>query len=118
MMTSKTYQHINLDYLNLMADNDEDMKKIMLDMLLKELPVELEKMRSLEQAANWDELGNVSHKMKSTLAYVGNDEMTMANKTIEKLAKTASDVHELSALVKTLEENALKVIPELQSAAS
>ena len=47
MTVNDKYNHINLDYLELMADGDTSMKKIMLDMLLDELPAELEKMKTL-----------------------------------------------------------------------
>ena len=115
-MTTKKYDAINLDYLELMADGDISMKKIMLDMLLEELPVEIEKMKALLQEGNWTELGNVSHKMKSTLAYVGNDEMTVANKTIETICKTGEAIDELPALMDNLIGNFELVLPELKDA--
>lgn len=78
---------INLDYLKLMADGDSDMEHTMLEMLLDELPSEFEKMKSLHGAQNWKELSQVSHKMKSTLAFIGNEEITAANLTVEQLTK-------------------------------
>ncbi len=115
MTTSNAYQYINLEYMELMADGDDSMKKIMLEMLLDELPSELEKMRTLTQENDWDRLGKVSHKMKSTLAYVGNDDMTVSNKTIETICKTCENVEEVPNLVTVLETNFQKVLPELQN---
>ena len=115
MTTSNMYQFINLEYMELMADNDSSMKKIMLEMLLDELPEELQKMHSLLESENWGELGNVSHKMKSTLAYVGNDTMTVANKTVETLCKAVQDVELIPELVNTLQKNYELILPELQS---
>ena len=115
MTVNEKYNHINLDYLELMADGDASMKKIMLDMLLDELPVELTKMRELTNMKNWEELGNVSHKMKSTLAYVGNDQMTVANKTVEQFCKKMDNLDEIEALVLSLEETYQQVLPELQN---
>ena len=114
-MNVKTYEFINLDYLYLMADGDDSMKKIMLEMLLEELPVEVEKMRNLLEANDWQDLMSVSHKMKSTLSYVGNDEMTNANKEIELIAKDNGDYNKLTPLVSIVETQLNRVMPELQA---
>lgn len=114
MITSNTYQFINLEYLELMSDNDNSMKKVLLDMLIEELPMEINKMQPLVEARSWVELSEVSHKMKSTLAYVGNDDMTVNNKTIEVLCKSEQDLDQIPELVKKLETCLERVMPELK----
>lgn len=114
MVSNNAYQFINLDYLELMSDGDDSMKKVLLEMLIEELPDEIVKMRSLEQVANWSELSSVSHKMKSTLSYVGNDTMTMANKTIEHNTKDATDLNDVPSLMDALETNMERVMTELK----
>ena len=113
-MNENTYNYINLDYMDMMSDGDESMKKVMLEMLLEELPVEIDKMNQLLSQSNWDELGSVSHKMKSTLAFVGNNEMTEANKQVELIAKAQDDLGTLPSLVATLVELTPKALAELQ----
>ena len=54
MVSNNAYQFINLDYLELMSDGDDSMKKVLLEMLIAELPDEIVKMRSLQQSSNWD----------------------------------------------------------------
>jgi len=39
-MDVNCYKHINLEYMDMMSDGDDSMKKIMLEMLLEELPQE------------------------------------------------------------------------------
>ncbi len=77
----------NLDYLKLMSDGDRDMEQTMLEILLTELPEEFNKMKSLFAEQQWEGLSKVSHKMKSTLAFIGNADMTNANLKIEQLTK-------------------------------
>ena len=113
-MSDNGYAYINLEYLELMSDGDADMKKVMLEMLLSELPEELEKMKTLLAEANWDELSSVSHKMKSTLAFVGNKEMTNANKDIEIFAKSAADQGKITPLMEVLNELSPKIMAELK----
>jgi len=114
MVSNNTYQFINLDYLELMSDGDDSMKKVLLEMLIEELPDEIVKMRSLQQASNWAELSSVSHKMKSTLSYVGNETMTEANKTIEKNTKEDTGIEDVASLMDSLETNLDRVMTELK----
>jgi HPt (histidine-containing phosphotransfer) domain-containing protein len=105
---------VNLDYMDMMSDGDADMKKVMLEMLLEEIPQELQKMREVHTSADWNGLASVSHKMKSTLAFVGNDAMTSANKELESIGKTQDGTDRVSALIDVLEKNATPVLVELK----
>ncbi|MEO1257929.1 MAG: Hpt domain-containing protein [Bacteroidota bacterium] len=114
---------INLDYLKLMADGDREMEKVMLDMLLTELPSEFEIMKSLHYAQDWKELSKVSHKMKSTLAFIGNEEITEANLKVEQLTKqgtppTNEDIICIGDNMKTFENLLPAVINELNQTAA
>ncbi|NNE28976.1 MAG: Hpt domain-containing protein [Saprospiraceae bacterium] len=114
METDKAYSYINLDYLNMMSDGDAEMKKVMLGMLFEEMPLELEKMAKFCAEENWKELSSVAHKMKSTLSFVGNPEMTEANKTMEMLSKNAEDTGTYRGFIDILENTWPKVHEELQ----
>ena len=114
-MSKSSYQFINLEYLEMMSDGDESMKKVMLEMLISELPEEIQKMSSHSNDSNWDELSSVSHKMKSTLAFVGNDQMTNANRDIEMITKTKGDTSKIPDLMETLESVTPKVLEELKT---
>lgn len=113
-MNVKIYKFINLDYLEMMSDGDESMKKVMLEMLIAELPEEIGKMKELLEQKNWEPLSSVSHKLKSSLAFVGNDEMTEANIQIEQMAKSASDSPEMQEAMNVLEHLSPSVISEIE----
>jgi len=113
-MSDQSYVHINLDYMDMMSDGDDSMKKVMLEMLLEELPMELEKMNTLAADNNWAELGSVSHKMKSTLSFVGNEAMTNANKDIESICKDKEGLDRIPGLIAVITETAPKTITELK----
>jgi len=112
---STNFQFINLDYLDLMSDGDEDMKQTMIEMLLEEIPEEMEQMRVLNAEGNWKELREVSHKMKSTLSFVGNKEMTAANQQVEDIAKVGEGTEALPALLATLFDIYPKALEELKA---
>jgi len=112
-MANIQYSHINLEYLDLMADGDDSMKHVILGMLIIELPEEIQKMKALIQNQSWTELSNLSHKLKSTLSYVGNEEMTLSNKAIEKFSKNQISLDEIGALYNTLKKHLPSVVNEL-----
>ena len=109
-----TYDYINLEYMEMMSEGDSSMKKVMIEMLMEELPQEIDKMDALVKDRNWNELMSVSHKMKSTLAFVGNENMTEANKQIESLSKEGSNTDSVPELLESLKNLYPKVLNELQ----
>ena len=113
-MNNNAFNYINLDYLELMSDGDDSMKKVMLEMLFEELPLEIGRMKQMCQESNWKDLSSVSHKMKSTLSFVGNSEMIEANKKIEILAKEMEEVKAIPPLLNILEELLPKAVGELR----
>ena len=114
-MSKSGYEYINLEYMEMMSDGDDSMKKIMLEMLIAELPEELEKMTNCVPASTWEEMCSISHKMKSTLAFVGNDSMTTANREVESMTKSGSpDVSDISSHMETLNNLCPNVIEELK----
>lgn len=106
---------INLEYLRIMTDGDSDMEKVMLEMLALELPEEFEKMKALTAEKNWEELFSVSHKMKSTLTFVGNVEMINANKNIEEISKTQTNLDRIPGLLAILESRLNAVLEEIKA---
>jgi len=118
------YKHIDLSYLELMSDGDADMKGILLDMLLTEPVGEFDKMQKMAAEQNWNELKQVSHKMKSTLPYIGFEELTETNKKIDKTlwerqeSQLSDEIiaQTVPTLVNTVTELYTKALPELQDA--
>lgn len=111
---TNTYQYINLDYLHLMTDGDDEMKVMMIEMLFDEPVEEMEKMIELEKEKNWNELKAVSHKMKSTLAFVGCEPLTNANKEIEQIAINQDKLERLPELLANVKDLFTKALAELR----
>ncbi len=114
-MTTLAYQHIDLSYLEMMADGDDFMKKTMLDMLLEEMPPELEKLREAYLTQDAEALRAVAHKMKSTLAFVGNPAMSEANATMEDIGRDGADMSRVGPLLEQFESAYETARPELEA---
>ena len=115
-MVSNGYNYINLSYLHLMADNDPGMVRTMLKMLLEELPFELGKMRHFASNEQWSELRATSHKMKSTLAFVGNEKLITTNRKIEQYAQDGTNLEDIPDLISNVESMTDHAILELRDA--
>ncbi len=110
-----SHRFIDLEYMDLMCEEDLSMKKIMLEMLLAEIPAELAKMRESLEAADWKNLNAVSHKFKSTLAFIGNDTMTQANKQIEIATKRLESTEQIITWLDILEKTGPLVTQEIKN---
>jgi PAS domain S-box-containing protein len=107
--------YIDLSYMELMSDGDVEIKKLMLELLFDEPLEEFKKMKQFFSVQDWTGLKAVSHKMKSTLAFVGNAELTDKNKEVEKIAMAESGMDKLPALIDSLEDIYKKALVELKS---
>ncbi|MDZ7880107.1 MAG: hypothetical protein U5L45_20685 [Saprospiraceae bacterium] len=116
MTATMTYKYINLDYLDTMTGGDEEMKNEMISMLTLEIPDEMAKMQAATAAADWEEVFQISHKFKTTLSFIGNEEMITTNKTVEYCSRHRVDVAEISKMVAQLAEKTPFVLEELKQA--
>jgi HPt (histidine-containing phosphotransfer) domain-containing protein len=113
-MSVATYNYIQLDYLETMTEGDADMMQTMLEMLITEIPEEIEKMQVCVASKDWKELFELSHKMKTTLSFVGNTDMINTNKTLEHCSRFEESIAEIPAMVQKLADLTPHVIEELQ----
>lgn len=113
-MSALTFNYIQLDYLETMTDGDSDMMQTMLEMLIAEIPEEIVKMNDALATQDWEELFQISHKMKTTLSFVGNETMIEINKKLEHNCRNTTDLHEVPGFVKQLTDLSVKVVQELQ----
>ena len=113
-MEQGKFSHINLEYLHLMSDGDIDMEQTILAMLIDEIPTEIALMRTAFDEGNFNALKEVSHKMKSTLSFIGNPQMTAANSEIEMLCKSSMDSNRIGELMPVMEKFMPLVLADLK----
>jgi len=113
---STLFEYINLDYLNSLIGDDLETKSTMLSMLLDEIPEEIQKINDAHQANDIPTLKNAAHKLKSTLAFIANDQMTTANKAIEQIAKNNEGLEKLPELITVMNELQPFVLKDVKAA--
>jgi HPt (histidine-containing phosphotransfer) domain-containing protein len=111
------FKYIDLGYLVRSTDGDRALQKTMLGTLVRELPVELARLRTLLAAGDWNGLGMVSHRLRTTLAFAGNASMIDIVTEMERIAGDGAGRERLPELLAGLEALAPGVLRELQTAA-
>jgi HPt (histidine-containing phosphotransfer) domain-containing protein len=113
-MVMSAYQHIDFTYLDSLIDGDVETKQVILSTLLEEVPEEIEKIKTALASQNWNELHELSHKLKSTLAYIGNDTIFNANQNIMMAARNLENLDAIPTWLDTVENQWSLIEPELQ----
>jgi HPt (histidine-containing phosphotransfer) domain-containing protein len=109
------YTHINLDYLNEMADNDIDfMREIIADYISK-IPAYIEDLVQAVENVNQDNTVFFAHKLKSSFQFMGAKQLTSITEQIEQYAKEGSHQNEIPNMVKEILTGFERVIEELKT---
>lgn len=77
-----TYKYIQLAYLDTVAGEDQQLRKTLLEMVQQELSAAVPDMVQAYEAQQWEDLHEIVHKLKSTLAFVGNPKLTSLNQNM------------------------------------
>jgi len=81
------YKHVNLDFLNEMSDGSEDLTRDLINMFIKQVPMFSEQLDNFYQCGDYISLGKLAHKIKSSVAMMGIEELTTDMKALEEIAK-------------------------------
>ena len=114
MSTTISYQHINLEYLETMTGGDTEMMNQMLTMLIDEIPTEIIKMQESIVLQDWEEIFQLSHKLKTTLAFIGNADMISLIKTIEHCSRNRVELTDIPPMVEQLSDLSKPILGELK----
>jgi PAS domain S-box-containing protein len=108
---------IDLAYLHLVANGDPATKAELLQILLEETPVEIQRMERSLEAGHWEELKQYCHKMKSTLAFAGCAPLCELNIALESLcSRPTDDLEKMASLIQQLSAGFEQIRPGLQAA--
>ena len=113
-MNNVSFRHINLEYLDMMTEGDADMKKEILAEVLKELRTDIPKMLNFFKNGDLENTHQLSHRFKTTLAFVGNEMMSDANREAELITKLGENKEKLPDLFGIVEDLHPKVLGELE----
>jgi len=106
---------IRLDYLEMMAGGEAETRRELMDMLMADLQSYPARMIKSYQAGQWPELHRLSHYLKTTLPYAGNDRLTETNRRLERILKEEEEYSEVPQLLKQIQALSLEVLQALEA---
>ena len=115
MKISTATQYVNLKHFSEMCGDDEETMSELMTEIRKEIPIEMEKLNRASSQKDWEEVFQISHKLKMTFSFLGNSELDKLVKVTEFSARNKIDVKEIPALVKKITEQTDGVMIELEA---
>jgi len=102
-----------MDYLNEMSDGSQDLVRDLIAMFIKQVPVFSEQMDNLYQCGDYVSLGKLAHKIKSSVAMMGINELTTDMKTLEFIAKEGRETEQYPVVISKFKTISSEAIVEL-----
>lgn len=105
----------NLEYLEQMADGDNEFIESMISYFITNAPVSIEDMKTNMNQGNWEMLRHVAHKYKPQLNFMGIQSILEDVETIEQNANKVKDTDKIPALLQKVERVTFQAIEELKN---
>ena len=115
-MTTTVFKFIDFTYLDTLIDGDVETKQVIISTLLEEVPEEIGLLKAALANGKWSEFHEVSHKLKSTLAYVGNDAIFDANQNMMMSSRNFENLDKIPTWLGEVEKHWENIKPELEKA--
>jgi|APTNR8051073442_1049403.scaffolds.fasta_scaffold01074_10 HPt (histidine-containing phosphotransfer) domain-containing protein len=114
-MPSSNYEFIDLSYLDQVAGDDNNTRSTLLELIARELTETIPQLSDLYAVQAWGDIKNHVHRMKTTLAFAGNAEMSTANSQIWKALVAMKTPEAIGPMIGALEANYRQVVQELRT---
>ena len=107
---------IDLSYLVALCDGDDDFMNSIIVSFVDEMPETLRLIQQKMQDGEWEAVGQLAHKMKPSVQFVGMNDTMEKTKSIELACRNAEICPErLSNLVRDVAQETTIAITELQA---
>ena len=116
-----TNQVINMDYLQSLSKGDKTFEKNMIKAFSKQMPLELKELQIAIDDKNYKRIRTIAHNMKSTVSYMGLQQLTSLLEQIETESENAnglSRINENFTVIDTTCQLAIKEAQEMISVAT
>lgn len=111
----KNISLIDLSYLVALCDGDDDFMNTIIASFVEEMPETLRLIQQKLQEGDWEAVGQLAHKMKPSVQFVGMDDTLEKTKTIELACRNGEICHEqLGGLVRDITQDTTAAIAELE----
>ena len=114
-MSLYTYQKpLDLSYLYEISDHDRDFIKDMIDTIVRTTPACIDEINAAMREERWNEIGRLVHKVKPSLLLLNIDSLSALIRTLEDNAKKAINTDQIPEQVGHLTTFTGELIAELK----
>ena len=110
----KKNKYVDLSYLENMSGGSKELVKEMVDIFISQVPEFTSEMKSLLAKRDYQSLGMLAHKAKSSVAIMGMEELAKYLKEFELLAKEGKNTESYSDMINKFEADCNTAITELK----
>ena len=107
------YKYINTDYLEMVAGGDKELMTELIGMFRDQVKEFNFEMNSLLQKEDYQALGNLAHKAKSSVAIMGMDSLANMLKNFELQAKDSRNIEKYESYILRFENDTREALAEL-----
>lgn len=86
---------VELSYLDKITEGDAELKRKMIDLILRETPEDLDMLQLLCDKKDWPGLRAMAHKFKSTATFLGNKHLENLIKELEEMAEEKRELEKI-----------------------
>lgn len=104
---------LDLSYLNEASGGDANLQAQLIEIILREVPIELAQMEQHCTDQNWDRLRAVAHKFKSNITYMGLHYLEDTIKNIQIYAQNRQHLDKLPDMVARIKQGCLRACEAL-----
>ena len=112
----KESQVTNLKYLKSICDGDTKFMKDMIETFISNTPATINEMQNWSDKADWEIVGQLAHKMKPSITFVGLEQAKTIVKEIEESGKNNIHTDKIPSKINQLGELCQKAFKELKKA--
>ncbi|WP_207427277.1 Hpt domain-containing protein [Pedobacter sp. SYSU D00535] len=107
---------IDLSYLSEIAGGSAEFMIEMIDIFIEQTPLYMEQMEEAVKASDWKGVGDVAHKIKPTLAFMGLESAKEQMAEIERKARTQDGVEAIEGQFYDIKQKCNNLYQDLDKA--
>ena len=107
------YSTINMDYLDEVALGSKEFKIEIIDSFLSKTPESLEQMKTCLANSEYEQIGKIAHKLKTSFSFMGMEDMVSLSKLMQDMGLNLQNVSEFPEKINNLAEGFEKGAKEL-----
>ncbi len=98
------YQYIDLNYLNDLSLGSKDFMQDIITSFIKTTPDSIAKMKECVNTEDWQQVGGIAHKLKTSFSFMGMDSMVEVSKVLQDYGLNAKETNKIAALIEQMDK--------------